>query len=444
MNLVHASATSVMVRAAFQGLGFAITVLLARELGAEAFGAYTYALVIIMLLALPCRAGLPQIVTRETATSMDPAHWPVQEGVWRWAIRLALMISLLVVGITAWVLSAFAGSFSTETRILLLCALPLIPAMVIAEINGGALRGAGYVIRGQIPESLIRPASQLMLLAIMTMAIASGQFTALQAMAVFVAAACLAAVSSFAMLRVARPYGARCVVPESRGREWLAAVVPISLINSMHLINTQADTFLVGLFVGTQEVGFYRVAVQVSLLVAFGLHATKLVVQPRFAALYRDQAFEALQWNVVWFARINLVFACAVLIALVTAGQQLLPKLFGSGFGAAYVPLVVLGAGHVLGALFGASGVLLVMAGFERQFVRFGVLAAVINVGLNIVLIPQFGMNGAALATAATMPIPHILGWWFARRHLHCNCSPLAMPLMGPATSRGGGTNIDP
>lgn len=432
MNLVHASAASMAVRAAFQALGFAVTVLLARELGPQAFGVYTYALVVVMLLALPCRAGLPQIVTRETATSMGPGRWPLQEGVWRWAVGLTLVISLIVIGIAALVVLIFAHSFSPEAGTLILCALLLIPAMTVAEINGAALRGTGHVIHGQVPESLIRPAIHLILLLVMVLAVAPGDFTAFHAIASHLAAACVAAFSGWFMLRLARPYVPNRIVPELRGGEWMAAAVPVSLINSMHLINTQADTFLVGLFVGAHEVGVYRVAVQVSLLVAFGLHATKLVVQPRFASLFCEGASHALQWNVVWFARINLALAITVLVLLFLLGRQLLPSLFGADFGSAYLPLVILGLGHGFSALFGASGVLLIMAGYEQQFVRFGILAAVANVALNIVLIPRFGMNGAAVATAVTMPIPHVLGWWLARQRLQCNCSPFASASTSP------------
>jgi len=424
MKLIHASAASVGVRVAFQGLGFAITVVLARELGPEDFGAYTYALVVIMLLAVPCRAGLPQIVTRETATSLDAKQWPIQEGVWRWAIRLTVGLSLIVGMAVALSVTTLDQWIAPDSRILLLCALPLIPALTIAQIHGAALRGGGFVIRGQVPESLVRPASQLLLLAVLIAASVPGTLTPLKAMVIHLVAACLAALTGLFMLRRVRPYRAGSVLPQSQGRQWLAAALPVSLINSMHLINTQADTFLLGLFVGTEEVGVYRVAVQVSLLVAFGLHATKLIVQPRFATLNQEGAYSALQRLAVWFARINLALACSVLVLLVVLGPTSLPVLFGKGFETAYMPLVILALGHTFGALFGASGVLLVMAGFERKYAQYGILAATLNVLLNLALIPLFGMNGAAVATALTMPIPHVLGWWLARMRLHCNCSP--------------------
>jgi len=58
---------SFVLRAISIGLGFLSTVLLARLLGAEGYGIYSYVFAWVMLLSILAQAGLPDLVVRETA-----------------------------------------------------------------------------------------------------------------------------------------------------------------------------------------------------------------------------------------------------------------------------------------------------------------------------------------------------------------------------------------
>ena len=68
-----------------------------------------------------------------------------------------------------------------------------------------------------------------------------------------------------------------------------------------------------------------------------------------------------------------------------------------------YVPLLILLLGYAIGASFGDVGATLSSIGKVHIPFRISAVCAVLNVILNILLIPIFGISGAALATAATM-----------------------------------------
>jgi len=61
------------------------------------------------------------------------------------------------------------------------------------------------------------------------------------------------------------------------------------------------------------------------------------------------------------------------------------------------------------------------MTGHERQTAYGMSVAAVVNIFLNILLIPRFGMFGAAIATACSIVIWNILLWHAVRKHLGIN-----------------------
>ena len=105
-----------------------------------------------------------------------------------------------------------------------------------------------------------------------------------------------------------------------------------------------------------------------------------------------------------------------VLFAVV--GEWLLVTLFGSEFGGAYWPLLILGLGQLANAGFGATAMLLNMTGFERDVTRVVAIAAGLNVGLNLALIPFFGVIGAAVATSVSLLFWNVWLWQVVRWRL--------------------------
>jgi len=89
-------------------------------------------------------------------------------------------------------------------------------------------------------------------------------------------------------------------------------------------------------------------------------------------------------------------------IALACLGPFVL-SLFGADFTVGYPTLLTVLTGLVLRAASGPVEYLLNMTGHHRDTVRVYALAALANVGLNLLLIPAFGILGAAIATYTAM-----------------------------------------
>jgi O-antigen/teichoic acid export membrane protein len=141
---------------------------------------------------------------------------------------------------------------------------------------------------------------------------------------------------------------------------------------------------------------------------------------PTAASLHGAGETERLR---VTFARMTWATAAVGLVVgalLIVAGPWLL-GLFGPEFVAGYPALVVLVVGQVVNAATGSVGVILGMTGHAgRLFVNAG-LTAVLTVVLNVLLIPQFGIVGSALATSIslatvnivrTIQVRQVLGYW--------------------------------
>jgi len=94
----------------------------------------------------------------------------------------------------------------------------------------------------------------------------------------------------------------------------------------------------------------------------------------------------------------NALPATAIAVILIAGGPLILP-LFGEGFEVGWPALILLAAGNLLLSLNGPAAILLNMTGHQDITAKVYSVAAVANIALNALLIPRFGLTGAALAT---------------------------------------------
>lgn len=418
-RLARETSWSFLLKISQAGFSFLSTVLLARILGAEGYGIYAYAYAFVTLLSTPAQAGLPTLVMRETARGMAEGRPELVQGIWRWAGKIVMFISvILVLVIGVIVLISKKGKFGLREWTFL-WALLLVPLVCLGNLRGAALRGLHKIIMGQLPEFFIRPALFLVFLCVGLLS--TKKLTPPQAMALNVAAAGLAFIIGAWLLYRNTPSNVHKANPIYEGKSWLGSLIPLAFIAGMWVINSQADIVMLGLFKPPAAVGIYRVAVQFALVASFGLQAVNMVVAPRFAAFYTKKEMSRLQRLVTRSAQAVLAFNLLVTGFFVLFGRVFLDLVFGKDFTTAYVPLLILLIGQLVNSAAGSVGALLNMTGHERDTARGLALAAGINIVLNFLLIPPLGPKGAAVATAVSMMTWNIALWWLVRKRLGIN-----------------------
>ncbi len=401
-------------------LGFATTVLLARMLGAEGYGIYAYAYAWAILFAIPTQAGLPQLVMRETALGIASNRPDLVKGVWRWAGRAVAALSLTVVTIVGPIMILWQGGLTSPQTITMAWAMALIPLMALGNIRGAALRGLKRIIAGQLPEFVLRPG--LLVIFIFAASLVLGkQLSPDLAMALHVGAALLAFLWGAWNLSHNTPPEVRQAASISESPKWLISSLLFALISSFEIINRQISTIALGFFATSDQVGIYKVAAQLATLAAFGLQAVNLVVAPRFADLYNQGKMARLQQLVTGSARTILVVNLVLTALFTITGQPFFIIVFGSEFAASYTPLLVLLVGQVVNSSTGSAALLLNMSGHERETARDMAVAATLNIVLNLLLIPFWGIHGAAIASSISMILWNILLWRTIRIKLGIN-----------------------
>jgi len=411
---------SLGLKIVYTGFAFLSTIMLARLLGAAGYGVYAWVYALTALLSVPSQFGLPNLVLRETARGMAKGDYGTVKGVWTWSGRIALGISLGLVGLAALAAWLFREAFPGERLTTFAWALALVPLVVLGKLRGAALQGLHRIIEGQLPENLVRPALLVLLMAGETLlfghALSPGD-----AMVLHVLAAAVAFGAGTWMLWRATPNTVRFARPLFENKAWFLSTLPLAIIAGLNLVNRQADILILGFFVPPADIGVYRVAAQTSLLACFGLEAMNMVVAPRFAHLYARGEMARLQRIVTASARGILGFNLAVTGGFVVLGRPLLRVVFGPAYEAAYLPLMILLGGQMINSAAGSVGFLLNMTGHEREAALGMGVAAALNILLNLLLIPLWGIQGAAVATGVSLIAWNVLLSWKVRKRLGIN-----------------------
>lgn len=400
-QLIHGTLGTSGIGIAKRLLQLATAVLLAHILGTEGYGIYAYASALVLLIAVPAHLGLPQLVVREVSAHLERRDWNLLRGLLRRSDQLSLIFTILVVAVAAllgWLLSGRIESLEWET---FAWAIALIPMGTIIALRSAALRGFHYAALGQLPDGLIRPLAFLILIAACYWLL--GSLRPDGAMMLAVAAAGFALVASMSFLSRVRPTPLLSAIPRFETRSWLYNVLPFSLLAGIQVINNHIDIVVLGLFATSAEVGIYRIASVGATLVALPLFSANVALAPKIVSLYTKGDHTQMQRMLTASTRYMLMFAIPLAACLTLFGSQILAVTFGKSFSDGAVPLAILAVGQLINVGFGSVGLFLNMTGYETETVKVLALAALVNVALNLFLIPIFGMLGAALATTVTI-----------------------------------------
>jgi O-antigen/teichoic acid export membrane protein len=397
-------------------LGILSLTILARALGAHGLGVFALAMAVNTLLGIPAKAGLPALVIREVSVAADRQDWGRMRGVLTFSSGLVLTTSIVLSALAIGFLLLFRRT-DAEMFQTYVWALALIPLMAFGNVRGAALLALRKPVWGQMPEMLIRPGVYLALLATAQFA-APGWLSPSRAMIIQVIASLVAFGIGAAALWRSVPPEAHRAKPVISIRAWLTSALSFSMTAGLKAAQPSLAVLLLGSFATTESAGLFRLAQRGGDLVAFASATITRVASPHLARLHGSQSTAVLQRLVTRAAQASTAGAIAVTGFYVIAGPRGLGFLFGEDFTQSFVPILILSAAQVISAFYGLNGVLMNMARRERVVTGSFAAGLVTQVTLALLLIPPFGVNGAAISMLASFIVWNTALWWAARRLL--------------------------
>ncbi len=184
------------------------------------------------------------------------------------------------------------------------------------------------------------------------------------------------------------------------GRNFLSFTWPLALTGFVYLFVTKTDKLMLGYFLTSKDVGIYAPAALVASLLDFVNNAFKYRFLPTASEFFSKNDMIGLEPLYKSTSRWSFMVVFPIFLVILIFPKEILTLLYGSQYTAGYLALIVLSLGIAVNDFSGTSANILVAGGRTRLNLLCEIIAAVTNVVLNILLIPAFGIVGAAIATA--------------------------------------------
>jgi O-antigen/teichoic acid export membrane protein len=394
-----------LLRIASVAIGFGISLLLARLLGASGYGTYSWCLSVATLVAAPATLGIEKLLVREIAAFHATQAWSLLRGIVRWSNLVVSASAVVVALISSVVAVRFAERAADGSTRVVIVALAMVPLLALTRVRTGILRGLRRVGLSETPEQLLRPFALLSMLTIA--AVYGADLTPLDAIWLALIATAVAFVVGSLMLGRRLPSECAEVRPTYRSRVWMAAGLPLVLWTMMSATEHHMDVLMLGAMAGPTASGTFAAADKIATTLMYVPYAVNVVLGPEYARLHIQARSADFQRLLTRSSRLTFALVLAGAAVLIVAGKWLL-GLFGSTFIVAYAALVVLCIDRICDGFAATVGGALVMTGNERVVARAVGLGAVVNIVANYLLIPRYGALGAALATLASTVVARV------------------------------------
>ena len=212
----------------------------------------------------------------------------------------------------------------------------------------------------------------------------------------------------FAVLKKLTGVKNRQILKAPFDRELLVFSYPLMFVTILLTLMHWMDILMLGAFTNASTVGLYHPAARTAGLLQALLTSFLSIYSPMIAQFHAESDQKNMSGSYKLVSRWLLTFSIPVALIFLVYPQKVMLL-----FGAEYLPsanvLIVLTAATFIHAILGAAQSTLSMTGHTRLLLWNAIGAFIINIILNIILIPNYGMIGAAWATLISLFVISLL-----------------------------------
>ena len=397
----------------FMGMGFGdgarylFTAILARFAGVELLGIYSLASSVTRIGEVFGRAGLHSGVMRfvsrlDKETEIETVRQRILSGL-KLGLLFGIVIMILQIALADWLaFELFNGSDLLKT-VLIISAVSL-PFATIMAISAFATQGYKLLKYKVMVLNIIRPA--IMLVCVLVSISLFTKDTAVKypllISAVFSSFAAIIFLNKLTNIKISQIFSG--VID----KELLRFSYPLMFVTILGTLMHWMDILMLGYFTDTTTVGLYHPAARTAGLLRTVLLAFMGIFAPMMSDYHRQgdvgEMGKLYKLIVRWIVSLSLPLAIIIIIY-----SKKIMLLFGVEYLSASNVLMVLTTAAFIQTLFGGGGQTLTMTGFTKVNLFNSIIVVLINITLNLLWIPQYGIIGAAYATLISMALLGLL-----------------------------------
>jgi O-antigen/teichoic acid export membrane protein len=426
------SLVSLVIKVATAGLTYGMYVILARLMGVVEYGYFAFGLSLATILAIGANYGQQTAILRywpeETVAGQPQKALEALRSGGAVTILAGLGISVLLLGV-----GAVSDGFGVAAGHLYAAAALVLP-LALAEYWSSALRAQGSVWTALTPRDIVwRLALPLLVVALYYTGVTLTGAAALLLTATVLG---LSLALQYILAR-ARRYEIAAGTTGLRGywRDHGTSSRSFFLGTVLDSAALNVDIIFVGLLVAPAAAGVYFNAFRTAGLLTLFMFAITLVVAPMVARHYHAGEMRQAQAITALCAWAGFVFSLAVFAGFLLFGDVIL-GLFGEGQEQGKTILILLSVGLLFDAATGPSRIVMMMTGHERQYVRIFGSIVVAGMLAQLVVIPIYGLLGAAIMNMISRVAAQLAIAWFANRRIGLDTTLLGAFLVNRHTDR--------
>jgi O-antigen/teichoic acid export membrane protein len=407
------------------GLTYCSQLLIARLVGADTFGVYTYVFAWMVVLAYFSALGFDVALLRFVPAYRAERAYALLKGVIQYAERRALAVGAGVIALGTLVV-LLAPGMSSALRSTFLVGFFLVPVWALLWIRSSAVRAFGGVVSALAPDRMVRDGMLLAIVAVASFAFGA-KLDAPWVMTATLAGSTVGLVLSSLAKHRLRPRVLDTLSAVYSAAIWRRTALPLVIIAGAESLLNRTGVLLLGWSGHTTDAGIYGLAFNIAFLAALPRTAVNTLFAPTISHLFarKDQAM--LQVLVSTSALWTLCGAAAIALVLSVLADPLL-SWFGPGYEAGVPALRILLIGQVFAASLGSQLHVMNMTGHERSAAVLLIISTVVNALVSMIMVHQFGLTGAAIATTGALILWNAGMAIFIWRHLELLPGVLGLP----------------
>jgi O-antigen/teichoic acid export membrane protein len=406
----HVRGSSLLLAGRFMQLvsNLAVQLMIVRYLSKAGYGAFAYALAIVVLGETVALFGLDRAVGRLIPIYLEKRDYARAFGVIGLAVATVSSIGAVLVALVLLAQNTVVNDH--RAVILLMLIIPLAPIQALDDLARGLFSVLARPRTIFFRAYVLEPALRLVVVLLLILTHSSVYFLAV---GYVVAGAIGLMISALLLLGILRAEGLlehfNLRTIQIPFRSTFSFTLPLLSTDLVNVLLFSSDAVLLGHFQGPREVASFRVIYPVASLNIVPFAVFTMLYIPLASRLFARGDTSGIvnlyRKTTVWIAVVSFpVFALTF-----AAATPVTTLLFGSRYHDSALFLSILAVGYYTQAAFGFNGMTLTVLGRVRDLTSLNVFAMIFNIGINLVLIPRYGALGAAIGTSSTLIVHNAL-----------------------------------
>jgi O-antigen/teichoic acid export membrane protein len=409
-ELLKGSGVSFFLRFGGLAVGFLLTWIIANLFGADGLGDYVLTITVLRLFTLLARLGLDTTTIRFIASFASQEKWTSIFHFRKQAVIILSFTSIIASLLMYFLAIPIADLINTKAEYIQLNAFFVFP-VAFFMLHYESLRGLKRIAEFSFFYRMSQGLFSLLAIGVIYQ-FNKGAEVSVYSYLISVFIVSVLSFFSFRYWLKKRSDGKESAEKEIMSYSMLLKIsIPLMFAQSVQFIMAWSDKLMLGSMTNPEAVGIYFTAFKLSMFAAVALMSINSIATPKFAEFFARNDMEGLK-KVAHQSTKMIFWTSLPLIVIFFSLPEFFLGLFGEEFKIGVTAFIFMSCGRLVSSFSGSVGSILQMTGNQNIYGAILLIGAIMNVGLNLILIPESnplsgfgisGINGAAFASMCSL-----------------------------------------